>query len=67
MKMLVEIDWDQAETLIRDRLRQDYIDQMTIWKAQPDCAELARDLLGVIRYYSAPHEFDEWFETVKDL
>ena len=67
MKFMVEIDWDQAEELIRDRLRQDYIDTLTTWKAQPDSAELAHDILGVIRYYSAPREFEEWFETVKDL
>ena len=67
MKIMVEIDWDQAEELIRDRLRQDYIDTLTTWRAQPDSEELARDILGVIRYYSAPNEFEEWYETVKDL
>lgn len=67
MKLMVEVDWDEAENLIRDRLRQDYIDTLTVWKAQPDSAELASYLLGVIKYYSAPREFEEWFETVKDL
>ena len=67
MKMMVEIDYDQVDDLIRDRLRIDYIDQVTVWKDQPDSRELANNLLGVIRYYSAPNEFEEWFETVKDL
>ena len=67
MKFMVEIDLDQVEELIRDRLRQDYIDTLTIWKAQPYSADLAKNLLGVVEYYSAPNEFKEWFYTVKDL
>ena len=66
-KCTVTLDWDEVETLIRDQLRQSYIDTVTVWKNEPDSAQLAKDLLGVIRYYSAPNEFDEWFETVKDL
>lgn len=64
---MVEIDWDQAENLIRDRLRQDYIDQVTVWKDQPNAKELSEGLLEVIKYYSAPQEFEEWYESVKEL
>ena len=67
MKLMVEVDWDQAENLIRDRLRQDYIDQVTIWKDQPDAEELAEALMTVVKYYSAPQEFEEWYESVKEL
>ena len=67
MKLMVEIDWDQAENLIRDRLRQDYIDQVTMWKDQPYSKELSEALLEVIKYYSAPDEFEEWYESVKEL
>jgi hypothetical protein len=66
-KLMVELDWDHVEDLIRDQLRQSYIDTVTVWKAQPDSAKLAENLLGVIQYYSAPNEYEEWLETVKDL
>lgn len=66
MKLMVEIDWDDAENFIRDRLRQDYIDTLTTWKHQPDSQHLAAALFEVIKYYSAPNEFEEWFETVKE-
>jgi hypothetical protein len=67
MKMMVEVDADSLDVVFRDELRQAYIDQVTIWKAQPDAKELAAALLEVVKYYSAPTEFEEWFETVKDL
>ena len=63
----VRIEWEDVENLIRNALRDDYEMTLTTWKDQPDSRELANNLLGVIRYYSAPSEFDEWFETVKDL
>ena len=63
----VTLDWDEVEELIRDQLRQSYVDTVTVWKNEPDSAKLAENLLGVIGYYSAPREFEEWFETVKDL
>lgn len=67
MKLMVEVDWEQAEDFIRDKLRQDYIDQVTVWKAQPDAEELAEALMTVVKYYSAPQEFEEWYESVKEL
>ena len=67
MKMMVEIDYDQVDDLIRDRLRIDYIDQVTVWKDQSDSKELSEALLEVIKYYSAPDEFEEWYESVKEL
>lgn len=66
-RCVITLDWDEVENLIRDQLRQSYIDTVTVWKNEPDSAQLAQDLLGVIRYYSAPNEFEEWFDTVKDL
>ena len=67
MKLMIKVDWDQAEELIRDKLRQDYIDQVTIWKDQQDAEELAEALMTVVKYYSAPQEFEEWYESVKEL
>ena len=67
MKMTIEVDADSLDDVFRDELRRAYVDQKTIWKHEPDSAKLAENLLGVIEYYSAPSEFKEWFETVKDL
>ena len=67
MKMTVEVDADALDDVFRDELRQAYIDQVTVWKAQPDANELAEALMTVIKYYSVPQEFEEWYESVKEL
>lgn len=67
MKMMVEVDADALDNLFRDELRQAYIDQVTVWKAQPDAKELAEALMTVVKYYSVPSEFEEWYESVKEL
>ena len=67
MKMTVEVDADALDNVFRDELRQAYVDQVTIWKDQPDAEELAEALMTVVKYYSAPQEFEEWYESVKDL
>jgi len=63
----VRVEWEDVENLIRNVLRDDYEMTLTTWKDQPDSRELANNLLGVIRYYSAPNEFEEWYESVKEL
>ena len=67
MKMTVEVDADALDNVFRDELRQAYVDQVTIWKDQPDAEELAEALMTVVKYYSAPQEFEEWYELVKEL
>ena len=67
MKMTVEVDADALDNVFRDELRQAYVDQVTIWKDQPDAEELAEALMTVVKYYSAPQEFEEWYESVKEL
>ena len=67
MKMTVEVDADALDNVFRDELRRAYVDQVTIWKDQPDAEELAEALMTVVKYYSAPQEFEEWYELVKEL
>ena len=67
MKMTVEVDANALDDVFRDELRQAYVDQVTTWKAQPDAEELAEALMTVIKYYSVPQEFEEWYESVKEL
>ena len=65
--MTVEVDADALDNVFRDELRRAYVDQVTIWKDQPDAEELAEALMTVVKYYSAPQEFEEWYESVKEL
>lgn len=67
MRHQISIDWEDFEHIIRDQLREDYIGTVTTWKGQPDSEQLGEALLEVIKYYSAPSEFEEWYETIKEL
>lgn len=67
MRYKIAVDWEDVENLIRQQLRKDYVDTMTTWRSQPDSEQLGEALLEVIKYYSAPQEFEEWYETIKEL
>ena len=67
MRYTVHLDDDEVDELVKNTLRQAYIDTVTVWKAQPDSKKLAANLLGGIEYFSSPQEHAAWFETVKDL
>ena len=64
MKLTLQVDSEALEDVFRDELRRAYIDQITVWKSQPDSKEYAAALLKVIEYYSVPTEFIEWKESV---
>lgn len=67
MRISFDIDEDQLENFILERLRQDYIDQRTTWKHEEYSKKLSKGLLRVIEYYSIPTEHAKWLKTVKDL
>ena len=67
MRYKISVDWEDLENLMREQLREDYIGTVTTWKTQPDSEQLGEALLEVIKYYSAPSEFETWYETIKDL
>ena len=66
-QIILEIDPDQLEAWIRDELRRCYVDNATIFHKEKDSQQLGDALLTVIEHYSAPSEYDKWYEEIKDL
>ena len=66
-KIMIEVDPDQMQMWIVNDLKQNYIDQVMHWSKEPDAEKLADSLLTVIEYYSTPSEYNEWYETIKEL
>ena len=67
MKFNVTLDDLEIENLIRDQLRQAYIDQKRYWMHDPDSKKFAKALKKAAEYYSVPSEHKTWLESVKDL
>ena len=66
-KITIDVSDDQMDLWVRDELRRCYVDTVTVWKNQQDAPELGDALLTVIQHYSAASEYEEWYETIKDL
>ena len=66
MKLTFEVNCEELDEIICRRLRQDYIDQLTVWKHEEYSKKLAKALLKVIEYYSIPTEYQQWRESVKE-
>jgi len=66
-KITIDVDTDQLHMWIVNELKQCYIDRALHWKKEPDYEEVSNALLTVIDHYSVKSEFDEWYETIKDL
>ena len=66
-KIMIEVDPDQMQMWVVNDLKQCYIDHATHWKKEPDYDMLSDALLTVIEHYSAPSEYNEWYETIKEL
>lgn len=66
-KITVELDPEVVDDIIRDRLRENYIDNATVWKNEQGSKKLGKAFKRVIEHYSAPDEFANWWDTVKDL
>ena len=66
-KMTLEVDHDQLTDWMVEELKQCYIDHATHWKKEPDYDTLSDALLTVIEHYSVQSEFEEWYETIKEL
>lgn len=66
-KITIDVDTDQLQMLIINELKRCYIDRALFWKKEPDYEEVSNALLTVIALYSVKSEFDEWYETIKDL
>ena len=66
-KIMIEVDPDQMDMWIVNELKQCYIDHATRWKHEPDYEKLTDSLLTVIEHYSVQSEFNEWYESIKEL
>ena len=66
-KIMIEVDPDQMQMWIVNELKQCYIDHATNWKKEPDYDVLSDALLTVIEHYSVQSEYNEWYETIKEL
>ena len=67
IKFTFTISEDEFYEAIVKQLQNHYIDQVTNWKHEPDADNLQDALLTVIEFYMIPSEFEEWYETVKEL
>lgn len=66
-KIIIEVDPDQLQMWVVNELKQCYIDHATYWKKEPDYEKLSDALLTVIEHYSVQSEYNEWYETIKEL
>ena len=62
-----KMDEDEFCAHLIDELKYRYVDQVKYWSKEPDAEELANALLTVIEFYSVPTEYNEWYETIKEL
>jgi len=66
-KIMIELDIDELRDQMINDLKESYIDQVKHWSKEPDAEKLADALLTVIEYYSIPSEYNDWYETIKEL
>ena len=66
-KIMIEVDPDQLQMWVVNELKQCYTDHATHWKKEPDYEKLSDALLTVIEHYSVQSEYNEWYETIKEL
>jgi hypothetical protein len=67
VKYHIAIDPDQMDIIVQTELRRCYEDHAKFWRKEPDFETLSDALLTVIRHYTSESEFEEWYETIKDL
>ena len=64
IKFTFTVSEDEFEEAIVKQLQWHYVDQVTHWSHEPDSDNLKDALLTVIEFYTAPQEYEEWYETV---
>ena len=65
-KVALEIDDDCIDSIVRNALRQTYVDTVTVWKNQEYADELAAALLTVIGHYTDEGTHKEWLEKINE-
>ena len=67
MKFTFQIHPDEFDEALVKRLQETYIDHVTNWMFEKDAEKIADGLLETIKLFMVPSEYDEWYETIKDL
>ena len=67
MKFELEVNSDEFDVLLVSRLQETYIDHVTRWMFEPDAENVAESLLTVLQLFMVKREFDDWYESVKEL
>lgn len=67
IKFTFTVSEDEFDEAMLKQLQWHYVDQVTNWKHEPDASNLQDALLTVIEFYMIPSEYDEWYETIKEL
>jgi hypothetical protein len=67
MKFTFQIHPDDFDEALVKRLQETYIDHVTFWMFEKDAEKIADGLLETIKLFMIPSEYDEWYETIKDL
>lgn len=67
MKFTFDVDSEEFDVLLIQRLQDIYIDHVTNWMFEPDAEKIAEGLLTTISLFMVHSDFEEWYETIKDL
>ena len=67
MKFTFQIHPDEFDEALVARLQETYIDHVTNWAFEPDAEKLAESLLTVLQLFMVHSEYEQWYETIKEL
>lgn len=67
MKFTFNVDSEEFDALLIQRLQDTYIDHVTNWMFEPDAEKIAEALLTTISLFMVHSEYEEWYETIKDI
>ena len=67
IKYQISVDPDQLDLIIASELRRCYVDTMTTWRKEKDSPQLGEALLVVLQHFMTHSEFEDWYETIKEL
>jgi hypothetical protein len=67
MKYCIDINSDEFDAMLIKRLQETNIAHVTNWKAEPHFEVLSDALLTVLDHFMVYSEFNDWYETIKEL
>ena len=67
MKFTFDVDSEEFDLMLIQRLQEVYIDHVTHWMYEEDAEKISEGLLATISLFMIPSEYEQWYETIKDL